>query len=131
MKVSYDMAITAFEDVKEIFRKVIEKAYEDRSKIESYNLGRKGINAEKLEQAICNHMCDDHPEWFGITEHEGHVLRNYIQESAYNTGKEYFVLLHKEFPEFMEPENPKFIRDHVNPFRKKIGLPLLPLEFFS
>lgn len=117
-----------FEDVKELFRKVITAIYQNRSKIAYFNFGREGLNAERLEQAIGNHMCDDYPEWFGITEHEGHVLRNYMNEAAYHRGKEYVELLHKEFSDFMEPEKPGYIRDHVNSIRASLGLPLLSLE---
>jgi hypothetical protein len=31
-----------------------------------------------------NHLFDDHPEWFGITENEGHRIRAYFQQNSYN-----------------------------------------------
>jgi len=61
---------------------------------------------------------------FGITEQESHVLRDYIQSKA-DTGREYIELLHKEFPEFMDKENERYV-DDVNTERKMQGL--MPLH---
>lgn len=119
-----------FDDVKDIFRRVIESLNKDRSKISAFTFGHKELNVERLEQAICNHMCDDHPDWFGITQDESHILRQYIHEAS-DRGHDYFIRLHEEFPEFIENENPKYIRDYVNPSRKKIGLEVLPLDIYT
>ena len=83
-------------------------------------------SALRLEQATGNHLFDDHPDWFGITKIEGHMLKEYIQGSAEDKAKEYVELFHREFPSFMNSENPSYIRDHVNPSRENVGLP--PLE---
>ena len=111
-----------FKEVRPIFRKILPVIYQDRSKL-TYSVSDGGfeggrITALRLEQATCNHLFDDHPEWFGITEHEGHVLRAYIQGSA---DREYVRLLHKEFPDIMDEESSDHM-DMVNNARILNGL---------
>ena len=38
-----------------------------------------GLDINKLWDAAGNHIFDDHPTFWGITEHEGHVLRAWFQ----------------------------------------------------
>lgn len=117
-----------FDDVKHTLGKILKVIYQDRTKLTDStsdggaSAGR--ITAWRLEQAVCNHLFDDHPEQFGITEQESHVLRDYIQSKA-DTGREYIELLHKEFPEFMDKENERYV-DDVNTERKMQGL--MPLH---
>jgi hypothetical protein len=44
------------------------------------------LTTSRLENAAGNHAFDDHPEVFGITEHEGHCIRAYCQQ---NSGQEF------------------------------------------
>ena len=107
-----------FKEVRPIFKKILPVIYQDKSKLThsvsdgGFEGGR--ITALRLEQAACNHLFDDYPELFGITEREGHVLRAYIQGLA--SDREYVRLLHKEFPDIMDEESPDYI-DVVNKAR--------------
>jgi hypothetical protein len=118
-----------FEEVKPTLAKILESIYLDRSKL-THSVadgGYKGgkITALRLEQAVCNHLFDDYPELFGITEDEGHMLRDYINIHG-GKGREYIELLHKEFYKFMDEESAWYIND-TNNERLKLGLP--PLNF--
>ncbi|MBU4069417.1 MAG: hypothetical protein KJ646_00370 [Nanoarchaeota archaeon] len=118
-----------WEDVKPLWEKVLNTIQEDRSKLNRAvsDGGAKGrkVTALRIEQATGNHLFDDCPELFGITKYEGHMLREYIHKAAHS-GYEYVELFHREFPEIMDSECPRYLKDYVNPLRKSIGLP--PLE---
>ena len=112
-----------WEEIKPIWHKVLMVIYADRSKLtrSTSDGGVEGgkITAWRLEQAACNHLFSDHPERFGITQIEGHNLRNFIQESfAYS----YVECFHRDFPEIMDTENPGYLSDYVNPERIRKGL---------
>jgi hypothetical protein len=116
-----------FEDVKPILRRILKVIHEDRNKLidSTSDGGTRGerITAWRLEQAVGNHLFDNNPERFEITEQEAHILRDYIQQKG--EGKEYIELLHKEFPKFMDEENPRYVIE-VNEERVRKGL--LPLN---
>jgi len=44
---------------------------------------KKTITYRTLENAAGNHLFDDHPEFFDITEREGSIIRATFQESAF------------------------------------------------
>ena len=112
----------SFDEIKEPLTKVLEALHRDRSKIAKFTYGKTSITAERLDQAIGKHMCDDRPECFGITEQEGHMIREYFQERGAKYGwRDYIPMLHKEFSDIMDEEDPRYIRD-TNDQRKKDGL---------
>ena len=112
--------MTSFEDIREPLTKVLEVIH--KGKIARFTGKGNPITAERLERAVCNHMCDDHPELFNITENEGHLIRSYFQENGFSYGwREYLLRLHQEFPHIMDKEDPTYIRE-TNEQRKKDGL---------
>ena len=122
-----------FAEIKKPLKKVLEAIHEDRSKfakgLATMNPLKRRITAENLENSIGSHLLDDHPERFGITTDQGHMIRAYFQNHDYGKGnqvKDYIEKLHQEFPDLMEPENPAYL-DSVNRLRKKRGEPLLDL----
>lgn len=116
-----------FQDVKKPLKKILKALSGDKSKfIKVYYPSDKKITARNLEIAACNHLFDDHPELFGISEFEGHVIRAYFHFRGYHYGRDYIEDLHKAFPEYMEPEE-QFYIDMTNKEREKEGLP--PLKF--
>ena len=123
--------ILLWKDVRPIWEQLLETIYEDRTKLKRCTPDERGegrITALRLEQAICNHLFGDSSETFGITPHDAQRLRDYVQESL-STGNpyEYVELLHKEFPQFMDPEESGYLKDHVNPARIRAGLQPLNL----
>ena len=67
----------------ELFQTVIIKAKECPAITLCFN---DIITAEKVEDAAGNHVFDDHFEFWGITETEGHQIRSVFQR--YSTRKE-------------------------------------------
>jgi len=118
----------SWDNLKPLWEKVLAAMHADKKKLK-LRCGVTEINAENLERAIGNHLLDDKPELFGITAYEGHVLRQYIHEAVYH-GYVHVELLHWDFPQFMEKEDPRYFRDYVNPGRIHEGLvPLDPKKF--
>lgn len=115
-----------FEEIKEPLGKVLLEISKDKEKI-LYGQSRKSITAQSLDSAIGNHMCDDHPEWFGISELEGHKIREYFQYNGLRYGwRDYIMFLHESFPELMDKENPEYL-EITNEQRKDDGLS--PINF--
>lgn len=115
-----------FEKIKEPLEKVLRVLNKDRGKLQ-YGQPRESITAQSLDSAIGNHMCDDHPEWFGITELEGHKIREYFQTNGIYYGwRDYIIFLHRNFPDLMDEEDPDYIKQ-TNYERKRQGLPLIKL----
>ena len=83
------------------------------------------ITAENLGDLAGNHLFDDFPELFGLSEIEGHTIRAYFQEGAINNYN-YITELHKEFPLFFENEREEYLK-FVNNVRRKRGLEPLAL----
>lgn len=83
----------------------------------------KRITAENLEDLVGNHMFNNRPECFGITELEGHRIRSYFQGSTkYN----FVAELHQEYPDVIEEERPEYL-DKINRYRTAKGLePISP-----
>jgi len=111
-----------FEDVKKALEKVLKIIHKNRSKFKPIVINpRNLINAEKLEQAAGNHFFDDNYKDIGITEKEGHIIRTYFFISGYERGKDYIIDLHKHFPEFIDDEDPKYLKE-VNKERRRQNL---------
>ena len=47
-------------------------------------LGFSDLTTLGLANAAGNHIFDDHPEWFYITEEEGHLIRSFFQSNDIN-----------------------------------------------
>ncbi len=113
-----------YEEIREPLKKVLRSIYEDRGKLKR-SIARSSeieITVERLEQAIGNHLLDDCPELFGISKQEGHEIRVYFQETGYdgNGFGEYVKILHEEFPEIMDNEDPKYL-ENINTERVRKG----------
>ncbi len=68
----------------------------------------------------CNHLFDDHPKAYRITELEGCIIRHYfsIGPETYDFVKD----LREEFPDFFKhPESQEYL-DQVNDWRRTMGL---------
>ena len=119
--------MTQFEEVGEILERILKSIYDDRSKLQRTGCDDKGlITARRIERAAGSNLFNDNPEWFGITEHEGRVVRTYFQSNMAYNWRDYIIELHQEFPPYMDPEDPKHIRD-MNKEREKYGLPPIQL----
>lgn len=89
-------------------------------------LNSQGITAENLGDLAGNHLFDDDPELFGITEDEGLIVRAYLarvySSAADLGGSEDFEIyhwvleLHQIYPQVMEEERPEFL-EHMNRVR--------------
>jgi len=102
--------------------KVIQK---DRSLLTKYpktaGLYDQRITVENLECLAGNHLFDDYPEWFDITEMEGKRIRAYFQMGAVSRNYDFVVELHKEFPDIFERERQEYL-DGINKYRVSRGL---------
>ena len=103
--------------VRPILRKVLTVIRDDKNAREDYqalaNIRKEGKNLEYatiegLGNATGNHLFDDYPEKFGITEQEGHELREHFQnyqlrEDSSEIEKAHFAemqtLINEYFPE--------------------------------
>ncbi|MBU2590146.1 MAG: hypothetical protein KKA65_02200 [Nanoarchaeota archaeon] len=80
----------------------------------------RAFTVENLETIACNHVFDDNPIFFGITELEGWTIRSYFTTGAVTY--DYVQDLRREFPDFFKcPESQEYINS-VNKRRKKLGL---------
>lgn len=102
-----------FFDVKEPMKKALEAIQKDRSLLSKYpkttGFEDQRITIENLEALAGNHLFDEHPEWFGITEMDGHKIRAYFQEGA---AKQYDFIpeLLNEFSSILESERPEYVQ---------------------
>ena len=110
-------------EVKDELGRVFQAIQRDRSLLIKYwktEFRDQRITAENLEDLARNHLFDDHPELFGITEHEGRKIRSYFQEGVFYDFD--FVLeLHKEFPDVFEQERQEYLNP-INKYRASKGL---------
>jgi hypothetical protein len=56
--------------------------------------GSLDLSYEAFADAACNHLFYDHPEVYGITEHDGHVIRAYLHNNM-GVSKDYNEMLEK------------------------------------
>ena len=78
------------------------------------------ITAENLGDLAGNHLFDDEPNLFGITE-EGLRLRSYLTGCANAPDYEWVKELHLTFPDVMEDEKPGYL-EGLNKYRRNKGL---------
>ena len=83
------------------------------------------INVENLEDAAGNHLFDDHPKAFGISEIDGHKVRAYFQEGS--TNYDFVADLHEKFKNMLESERSEYL-NRVNKIRAKEGLGSISLN---
>ena len=100
--------------IKEPLSKVLTAMQKDRSLLNRYTKStfkdNQRITAENLADLAGNHLFDDCPELFGISEIEGHKIRAYFQTIDYLTSDSHFVFeLHKRFPDLMEQEREEYL----------------------
>ncbi len=118
-------------DVKKVLTKIFLVLREDPTKLTDLypeycgRQNEKAYTVENLETLSSNHLFDDNPKMFGITELEGCVIRHYFL-----TGAETYDLikdLREEFPNFFKhPETQEYL-DYANGRRKQKGLSPLSL----
>jgi len=78
------------------------------------------INAENISDLSFNHLFDDCPETFEISEHDAWSLRAYFTEGVISQTFAYVQEMHDAYP-FLDDEEPYFI-ERVNRKRNEIGL---------
>lgn len=110
--------------VKNVLVKIFQIFKEDPEKLTNLPVfygGKKDERAytvENLENLACNHLFDDHPTAFRITELEGYIIRHYfcVGAETYDFVKD----LRKEFPDFFKQlESQEYLEEIVNYRRKK------------
>lgn len=121
--------MTLFFDVKEPVKKALEAIQKDRGLLSKYpkttGFEDKRITIENLDVLAGWHAFDNHPEWFGITEMDGHTIRAYFREGVF---QDYGFIpeLLKEFSGILESERPEYMQK-INRYRQDKGL--VPISF--
>lgn len=111
-----------FIEVGDALEKVLKAIKKDRNLLLIYPktaLSSTKITAENLSDLAGNHLFDDYPGWFGITEEEAHRIRAYFELRCISL--DYIPELHKKFPEIMEEERPEYL-EHTKKLRIEQGL---------
>ena len=90
---------------KEAFDIVIAVLKKDRTLFDKYpHADRGSITVSGMCDVACNHLFDDHPELFGITKMQGHIIRAYFHNVERNV---YINELHELAPDFFQAETVK------------------------
>jgi hypothetical protein len=100
-----------FEEVKAILGKILLVVKMDRTGLigfKSAGIKNTQITVENLADLAGNHLFDDYPALFGISEHEGHVVRSFFQRRDVCT-KAFVDKIRLEFEEFFDPERAEFL----------------------
>jgi hypothetical protein len=118
--------MTKFEEVRPYLEKALKAIHEDRSKLKyaiSWRHKQYGssteITARRLEAAASNHLFDDRYELLGISEIEGHRIRDYFSS---HRDFQFVEDLYTNFPYIMDPEDKLYIEMTVNKERTRLGL---------
>jgi hypothetical protein len=99
-----------FEEVKPILDKVLLVIKNDRTRLIGFKTaGAKDthLTIENLADLAANHLFDDHPLLFGITELEGHTIRAFFQSYNYLT-KNFINRIRSEW-DFFDEERKEFL----------------------
>ena len=122
---------TQTEDFIEIMGKIFKACKKNRKLLTDvpWNYGvwndeQRVYTAESLEILTANHLFDDFPKIFGITQKEGWDVRGYIQTDAGREDYEFVKELHEAFPDMLNDEREEYITE-INEKRAKKGLPKL------
>jgi hypothetical protein len=83
------------------------------------------INVENLEDVAGNHLFDDNPKAFGLSEIDGHKIRAYFQEGS--TNYDFVADLHEKFKNMLKPERSEYL-NRVNKIREKKGLGMIRIK---
>ena len=120
--------MTYFPEVEQQMKKILQTLQNNRSLLKypkTTGFENTRINAENLEDVAGNHLFDDHPKAFGISEIDGHKIRAYFQEGSINY--DFVVDLHEKFKNMLEPERSEYL-NRVNKIRAKKGLGLISIS---
>ena len=111
------------EQLKNAFKNVLKKMVYDKkngkiSENDSYGYGRfygGKISVLSIRCQADDHLFDDHPEWFGISKNDGHLIREYF----HNVSLEISIKdLYSEFYDFLDGEPMPFIKNNSNNFEE-------------
>ena len=97
-------------EIKEPMEKVLIALHKDKSFLKKMVGDNQRITAENICEWACNHLFNDHPEQFNITKIEGFKIREYFHGEALKNHT-YVNELRKTFPEYMEPERERFLKE--------------------
>lgn len=70
--------------MKDLLLKVLSAINSDKEVRRHFIYKNQKIGIMNWHNSAGNHLFDDHPEWFGITENEGNDIRHYFQTRSYN-----------------------------------------------
>jgi hypothetical protein len=91
-------------ETKQALEKVINTILKDKSLYDAYprTYSRDGdkFTVMGLCDLACNHLFNDYPQLFGITKHQGHLIREY-----FHNRDSFINELYKEFPKAFEGES--------------------------
>lgn len=82
------MKYSAGPDLEKLIVKVVSKIKGDKDLQSKCSFGPWKSDAYALEDAAGNHAFDDYPEWFDITEDDGHKIRGFFQHYSLRNNKE-------------------------------------------
>ena len=92
------------------FQALLKAIVKDRSLLsrQAKSTGDKNqkITVENLRDLAGNHLFDRHPELFGISAHQGHIIREYLQSYRQRC----IIELHQVFPDIFEAEREEFLQ---------------------
>ncbi len=94
---------------KEIFKKVLKILPKNLEIYNSYGpRTRDKFTGIGLCDVACAHLFDNNPNLFGITEHQGKIIRAYFHNNNQPT---YLKELYKEFPRIFKGEPKEWVSD--------------------
>ena len=118
-------------EVKSDFEKVLQAIQMNRTllsrQIKTTGFSDQRITVENLEDLAGNHLFDDEPTLFGITELGGHKIRAYFQE-GYARNYDFVLELHNAFPNVFEEERQEYL-NRINNHR--INQKLEPIQIYK
>ncbi len=115
------------EEIQNALEKVVESIKKDKSLLSPEFIIYAGKNdsrrytVENFENLAVNHLFDDFPHLFNITQREGYGIRWYFMDCALKNNYSFVQELHQLFPDFFVEESPEYLLS-VNSYRRKNGL---------
>jgi|GEM_PF-1921017 len=113
-----ERAGTSSEKFIHIMKKIMSACEKDKSLLTGvpglYSIFRdekRAYTAENLSILSANHLFDDFPSAFGITQQEGWFVRGYMQTGAKRDDYEFVRELHEAFPDMLNPEREEFVEE--------------------
>ena len=114
--------MTTTQEIYSIFTKVFSDIEKNPSKITNTDVlycgktDERAFTVENIENLACNHLFDDHPELFNITELEGCIIRHYFQVGVQTF--DFVKDLRQKYPHFFKQSESKQYLDSINSRRK-------------